>query len=71
MELQDYHAVPEILGRNKNLAVYFKDQWQRLVGECELVYTRTITGRRMLLQSRMKSLKEHGNDNIEHVNKWR
>lgn len=28
---KDYHVVPEILGRNKKLAEYFKSQWKRFV----------------------------------------
>lgn len=68
---KDYHSVPEILGRNKHLAEYFKEQWQRLVGACNLIYTRIIDGRKLLLKSRVKSLAAQFEDNIEHVNKWR
>src|SRR5690606_22254728 len=53
---KDYHSVPEILGRNKNLAEYFQSQWERLVGACDLIFTRTIDGRKLLLKSRVKSL---------------
>lgn len=67
----DYHAVPEILGRNKNQAEYFMGQWQRLVGACELIFTRTIDGRKMLLKSRIKSLSAQWDDNpIERINRW-
>jgi superfamily II DNA or RNA helicase len=68
---KDYHSVPEIIGRNKNLAEYFKNQWERLVGSCDLVYTRTIEGRKLLLKSRVKSLSAQFDDKVEHVNKWR
>jgi superfamily II DNA or RNA helicase len=68
---QDYHSVPEIIGRNKNLAEYFKNQWERLVGGCDLVFTRTIEGRKLLLKSRVKSLAAQFEDKIEHINKWR
>lgn len=69
---QDYHTVPEALGRNKNLAEYFANQWTRLVGTCKLVFTRTIDGRKMLLKSRVKSLSaQFEKDNIERVNKWK
>lgn len=68
---KDYHSVPEILGKNKILAEYFKNQWIRLVGNCELVFTRTIDGRKSLLKSRVKSLATQFEDKIEHVNKWR
>ena len=68
---KDYHSVPEILGRNKNLAEYFQSQWERLVGACELIFTRTIDGRKLLLKSRVKSLAAQFDDKVEHVNKWR
>lgn len=71
LKQKDYHSVPEILGRNKGLAEYFKKQWERLVGSCELIFTRTIDGRKILLKSRVKSLAAQFDDKVEHVNKWR
>ncbi|MFD2034979.1 DEAD/DEAH box helicase family protein [Belliella marina] len=68
---KDYHSVPEILGRNKHLATYFKGQWEKLVGSCELVFTRTIEGRKLLLKSRVKSLAAQFEDKVEHINKWK
>jgi len=68
---KDYHSVPEIVGRNKNLAEYFKNQWELLVGTCDLIFTRTIDGRKLLLKSRVKSLSAQFDDKVEHVNKWR
>ena len=68
---KDYHSVPEILGRNKSLAEYFQNQWERLVGACDLIFTRTIEGRKLLLKSRLKSLAAQFDDKVEHVNKWR
>ena len=68
---KDYHAVPEILGRKRKLAAYFEHQWANLVGSCELIYTRTLEGRKMLLKSRMKSLSSTlKNDEVEMVNEW-
>lgn len=71
IQQKDYHSVPEIIGKNKKLAEYFKYQWDYLVGECELVFTRTLNGRKLLLKSRVKSLSSQFDDKIEHVNKWR
>lgn len=68
---QDYHSVPEILGRNKNFAEHFQIQWERLVGGCDLIFTRTIDGRKLLLQSRIQSLAAQFDNRVEHVNKWR
>ena len=68
---KDFHSVPEILGRNKYLAEYFKNQWERLVGSCDLIFTRTLYGRKLLLRSRVKSLASQFGDKAEHINKWR
>jgi len=52
----DYRAVPSVLGRKKVWAQHFSDAWKRNVGQNALVYTRTIEGRRALLQARNVSL---------------
>ncbi len=66
----DFHSVPDLLGKNKTLAEYLATQWQQLVGSCELVFTRTIEGRKLILKSRMKSLASQFEDKTEQVNKW-
>lgn len=71
LQQKDYHSVPEILGKNKKLAEFFENQWQRLVGSCELIFTRSIDGRKALLKSRVKSLSSQFEEKVEHVNKWR
>lgn len=51
--------------------IYFSGQWQRLVGACELIFTRTIDGRKKLLKSRVQSLAAQWEDKpIERINKW-
>ncbi len=67
---QDYHAVPEIIGRRKNGAEFFASQWGRLVGNYFLVYTRSIEGRKLLLKSRLKSLSNQLDYDVERLNKW-
>ena len=68
---RDYHSVPETLGRNKILAEYFKNQWNRLVGSCDLIFTRTVEGRKLLLKARVKSLSAQFEKKAERVNKWK
>ena len=70
LKQNDFHSVPELLGKNKTLAEYFANQWRRLVGNCELVFTRTLEGRKLILKSRMKSLASQFDDKTEQVNKW-
>lgn len=67
----DYHSVPELIGRNKKTAEYFEKQWKRKVGSCELIYTRTIEGRKILLRSRINSLSSEFEQKSERINKWR
>lgn len=67
----DYHAVPEIIGRKKREARYFKDQWRSRVGDCDLVYTRNLTGRKLLLQARLRSLAASFQQQPQRVNVWR
>ncbi|MDY6868307.1 MAG: restriction endonuclease subunit R, partial [Chloroflexota bacterium] len=68
---QDYHSVPERLGKNRTLAEYFKKQWSRFVGSCELVYTRTVQGRKLLLQSRLHSLASEFEEKAERIRIWK
>ncbi|WP_340154115.1 DEAD/DEAH box helicase family protein [uncultured Marivirga sp.] len=68
---KDYHSVPEIIGRKKQFAEYFERQWRRFVGACELVYTRTVEGRKLLLKSRIHSLASEFEDKTERINKWK
>lgn len=69
---QDYHAVPEVIAKNKKPSEYFAEQWQTLVGNCELIFTRNPEGRKLLLESKVKALANQLDDNkIETVSKWR
>lgn len=68
---KDYHSVPELIGQNKKSAEYFERQWNRFVGNCELVYTKTIEGRKILLKSRINSLSSEFEEKTERINKWR
>ena len=51
----DYYAIPSIIGLNKKNVLIFKEIWKRRIGYCNIVYTRTETGREVLLKARMKA----------------
>lgn len=70
-EQRDYHSVPEGIGRLKNMAHKFEKNWRDYVGNCELIFTRNIEGRKILLRSRLNSLATELEDKIERVNKWK
>jgi hypothetical protein len=68
---EDFHAVPEVLGSNKRRAEIFQRHWKKAVGPCELVFTRTIEGRKMLLQARQDSLSGHIGWRSERTSQWK
>ena len=70
-EQRDYHSVPESIGRLKTMAQKFEKNWRNSVGNCELIFTRNIKGRKILLRSRLNSLATELEGNIVRVNKWK
>lgn len=67
----DYHAVPECFGKNAKLVTYFTEQWKTHVGRAEMVYTRSLEGRKLVLKSRIHSLSAQFDPQIERLNVWR
>ena len=51
----EYYAVPEVFGRQKERALVFEKQMRRVLGKYKVVYTRTPEGRKILLRARTKS----------------
>ena len=48
----DYHAVPTAIGQKKENAEAFALLWNKYIGGCELIYTRSQQGRQSLLKAR-------------------
>ena len=66
----DYHAIPAILTPNKKAAMNFKHHWQDRIGSCNVIYTRTIKGRRMLLKGKVWSYSSLKNTFADTVGRW-
>jgi superfamily II DNA or RNA helicase len=64
-----YYPVPEVFAKNKKSADLFAKNWSEKIEKSELVFTRTIEGRRTLLQLRFQALLKR-NASIEHLHKW-
>ncbi|SIR16567.1 hypothetical protein SAMN05880573_11741 [Chryseobacterium sp. RU33C] len=64
-----YYPIPEIFAKNKKNADFFKKLWDKMIGKSELVFTRTIEGREILLKLRFQALLNR-NGRIEHLHKW-
>ena len=71
MSREDYQAVPEIIGRTKERAEVFIRRWRAGVGSAELVYTRTLEGRKVLLQARTRSLAAGFEKRSERISRWK
>lgn len=64
-----YYPVPEVFAKNKKSAEFFNKSWDKMIGKSELVFTRTIEGRKILLKLRFQALLNR-NARIEHLHKW-
>ncbi|MCJ7839435.1 DEAD/DEAH box helicase family protein [Lederbergia sp. NSJ-179] len=68
---QDYHAIPEEIGRKKEYVDFFLKEWQKRIGKAEIIYTRTPEGRRSLLTARMKAMSAIFVKKSERISEWR
>jgi len=68
---KDYHVVPQVLGRNKELAEYFRKIWSKYVGPTELVYTRNVEGRKILLKARGHAMSTSFQRRAERIRTWK
>ena len=66
----DFHAVPAIFGRSKQLAAFFAKRWNRRVGWGRLVYLRTAEGRRLLLRARARSFAAGFQRIVGRLSRW-
>ncbi|NNF28786.1 MAG: hypothetical protein HKN73_16295, partial [Gemmatimonadetes bacterium] len=66
----DYHAVPRLLGRDKERAQVFLSHWNRHVGPGSLIYTRREGGRRALLAARGRAFANNHPDAGVRVDRW-
>jgi hypothetical protein len=68
---EDYFAVPDLLARKKDCAEVFARNWRSRVGSVQLVYTRTLEGRKVLLRARMHSFAAAFQNRAERVSSWK
>lgn len=64
-----YYQLPEIFAKNKKSAEFFCNTWSEMMETSNLIFTRTIEGRKILLKLRFQSLMKR-NVRIEHLHKW-
>ena len=69
MKKSIYFPIPEIFAKNKKSAEFFLKIWSETFDKSDLIFTRTIEGRQILLKLRFQSLMKK-NVQIEHLHKW-
>ena len=66
----DFHAVPALLGVNKERAEALLTAWRRHVGPGELIFTRREGGRRLLLEARGRAFSNALAEHAERFDQW-
>ena len=67
---KDYHAVPTAIAAHKKYASFFKKKWEQMVGRCNLIYTRSEQGRRLMLKMRKYAFSHEARQRTFSSNKW-
>lgn len=66
----DYHSVPTRFGVKKELAEIFCESWERYVGKCELIYTRSKEGRSKMLKAKMRAFSSNFREKVSRQDRW-
>lgn len=64
LRISTYYSVPSILSTNKELATMFHKNWTKYVGNSNLVYTKSVKGRSILLEARRNSFDYTNEDEV-------
>ena len=66
----DYFAIPSILSTNKKDVKIFAQLWKKYIGDCEIVYTRNIEGRRLLLKASKVAFSATKRSKTKKISRW-
>ena len=66
----DYFAIPSIISQNKKSVQIFEALWKKYIGPCEMVYTRNLEGRKLLLKARKSAFSAAKRPKSRKLSKW-
>ncbi len=66
----DYYAIPQFFAGNREKAETFFRSWKQWIGRGELIYTRTVEGRKALVRARIAAL-PRASAKAEQMRFWR
>lgn len=66
----DYFAIPAVLSQNKKSVDVFRKLWEKYIGSCEIIYTRNLEGRKILLKARKSAFSSLKREKSQKLSKW-
>ncbi|MBR1653064.1 MAG: DEAD/DEAH box helicase family protein [Alloprevotella sp.] len=66
----DYFSLPALLSTNRQSVEIFKRLWEKYIGECETIYTRSLEGRKVLLKARKEAFSALKRTKSRRLSKW-
>jgi hypothetical protein len=66
----DYFAIPSAISPNKKGVALFERLWCRYIGPCQIVYTRSAEGRKVLLKARKYAFSASKKKLSKRLSKW-
>ncbi|CAM1340584.1 DEAD/DEAH box helicase family protein [Tenacibaculum amylolyticum] len=71
LKIDRFISVPEIFSSHKEKALVFQKHWNRYFHTSELIYTRTVSGRKKLLKARLQHIKNANKKTVKKKEVWR
>lgn len=66
----DYFSIPAIISSKKRDVDIFKKLWEKYIGNCEIIYTRNLEGRSILLKARKEAFSATKRKKSKKLSKW-
>lgn len=66
----DYFSIPTLLSSNKQGVDIFKRLWEKHIGKCDIIYTRNLEGRKVLLKARKDASSAMKREKSKRLSKW-
>lgn len=66
----DYFSIPAVISPNKKSVDEFAELWKKYIGPCEIVYTRNVEGRKLLLKARKDAFSATKRKKSKRLSKW-
>ena len=66
----DYFSIPSVIATNRRYVEMFQKLWSKYIGNCDVVYTRSAEGRKLLLKARKHAFSASDKKRSKRLSKW-